>query len=266
MNACMRRRFLLALLILSVPRPPGPLAAQVLAREDLPLIDVAQGDPRTRQELSLGKDALERATTSGDWSTYQAAVRHFEEAALRSPTLAEPWFGLALSRLALFETGSSAVISPTQPLGAGNRAAWASHIRAVLQRDPRHLGALTSIGHVLLPQGDREQPAWLVDALARADSLGALTPDLLLIKGRLERQDRRYEVATDDFLGYAWHGGDPSVAALEGARALAGTGDLDAAAARYDSGLAVLTTGGLRLYRSDLELIAEGRELDGLER
>lgn len=261
----MRRRFLLALVVLLVHRPPGPLAGQALAREDVPLIDVDQGDPRTRQELALGKEALERATTSGDWSTYQEAVRHFEEAALRSPKLAEPWFGLALSRLALFETGSSALISPTQPLGAGNRAAWASHIRAVLERDPRHLGALTSIGHVLLPQGDRDQPVWLRAALARAESLGVVTPDLTLIRGRLARQERRYEEAAAAFRNYAALGGDPSIAALEEARALAGTGDLEAAAARYDSGLAVLTDAGFKLYRADLEFITEGDELTGLQ-
>ena len=125
------RPFLLIPVILAL-RPTGPLAGQTLAREDLPLLDVAQGDTRTRQDLSLGKEALTRATTTGDWGSYQEAVRRFEEAALRSPDLAEPWFGLALSRLALSETGASTLLSPTQPLGAGNRAAWASHIRAVL--------------------------------------------------------------------------------------------------------------------------------------
>ena len=264
----LRPSLLIPILLAAGPLALGgaaPLAGQTLAREDLPLLDVAQGDTRTRQDLSLGKEALTRATATGDWGSYQEAVRRFEEAALRSPDLAEPWFGLALSRLALSETGASTLISPTQPLGAGNRAAWASHIRAVLARDPRHLGALTSLGHVLLPQGDREQPGWLVDALTRADSLGALTPDLLLIKGRLERQGRRYDDAAADFRTYAAHGGDPSVADLEEARALAGTGDLDAAAARYDSGLALLTAAGLRLYRADLELIAEGNELAGLD-
>lgn len=243
-----------------------PLAGQALAREDLPLLDAGQGDPRTREELTRGKEALERATATGEWGAYQEAVRRFEEAALRSPDLAEPWFGLALSRLALYESGSNAVISPTQPLGAGNRAAWASHIRAVLARDPRHLGALTSIGHVLLPQGDREQPAWLGAALARAESLGVVTPDLVLIRGRLARQDRRYAEAAAAFREYAARGGDPAVAALEEARALAGTGDLDAAAERYDAGLTLITPSGLALYRADLDLITEGHELDGLDR
>ena len=261
----MRLHPLLPTLLLLAASGAGPLAAQALAREDLPLIDVAQGDARTRTELTLGKDALARATTSGSWGTYQEAVRHFEEAALRSPGLAEPWFGLALSRLALFESGASALISPTQPLGAGNRAAWASHIRAVLERDPRHVGALTSIGHVLLPQGDRQQPAWLRDALARAESLGVVTPDLTLIHGRLARQQRRYDEAAASFRSYRAQGGDPAVAAIEEARALAGTGDLDAAAARYDSGLAVLTPEGLKLYRADLEVITEGDELASLQ-
>ncbi|HET7041090.1 MAG TPA: hypothetical protein VFI13_03690, partial [Gemmatimonadales bacterium] len=258
----MRLRLLASALLLLLPA--GRAAAQALAREDLPLLDTSRGDARTREELTLGKTALERATTSGAWSAYQESVRHFEEAALRAPDLAEPWFGLALSRLALFESGANTVISPTQPLGAGNRAAWASHIRAVLARDPRHLGALTSLSHVLLPQGDRDQPAWVADALTRADSLGALTPDLLLLKGRLDRQERRYDAAAQEFKEYGAKGGDPSVASFEAARALAGTGDLDAAAEQYDSGLVRLTGQGLRLYRADLEPIAEGDELTGL--
>lgn len=243
---------------------PAPLVGQALAREDLHLLNVAQGDDRTRQDLTLGRAALERATTTGDAGSYQEAVHRFEEAALRSPDLAEPWFGLALSRLALFERGSPSLNTPTQPLGAGNRAAWASHIRAALARDPRHLGALTSLEHVVLPQGDREQPEWLRDVIARAESLGVTTPELELIRGRLARQERRYEEAAASFREYASRGGDPSIAALEEARALAGTGDLDAAAARYDSGLAVLTDAGWALYRQDLELIAEPGELPAL--
>lgn len=251
-------RRLLALLLLTLP---AGLSAQALAREDIHLLNVAQGDDRTRQELSLGKAALERATTTGEWGSYQEAVHRFEEAALRSPELAEPWFGLALSRLALFESGSPSLNTPTQPLGAGNRAAWASHIRAALARDPRHLGALTSLEHVVLPQGDREQPGWLHDAIARAESLGIVTPELALIRGRLARQERRYEEAAASFREYGSRGGDPSIAALEEARALAGTGDLDAAAARYDSGLATLTDAGWALYRQDLELIASPEEI-----
>lgn len=251
-----RRLYLLLLFAL-----PAPLSGQALAREDIHLLNVTQGDDRTRQDLTLGRAALERATSTGEASSYQEAVFRFEEAALRSPDLAEPWFGLALSRLALFESGAASLNTPTQPLGGGNRAAWASHIRAALARDPRHVGALTSLEHVVLPQGDREQPGWLRDAIARAESLGVTTPELALIRGRLARQERRYEEAAASFREYASRGGDPSVAALEEARALAATDDLDAAAARYDSGLAVLTDAGWALYRQDLELIAEPEEL-----
>ena len=253
-------------LILLAHLPTGPLAAQALARQDLPLLDVSRGGPRTRAELELGKAALERATASGDWAAYQEAVRHFEEAAFRDPALPEPWFGLALSRLALYESGASALFSPTQPMGLPNRAAWASNLRATLARDPRHLGALTSIGHVLVPQGERDQPAWLRAALARAESLGVVTPELMLVRGRLARLEKRYEEAAAAFREYAAIGGDPSVAALEEARALAGTGDLDAAADRYEAGLRVLTAEGLQLYRRDLALITEDQELAGLER
>lgn len=261
-----RRSAALLCLLLLAHRPAGPLAAQALARQDLALLDVAHGGPRTRAELELGKAALERATTTGDWGSYQEAVRHFEEAALRDPTLAEPWFGLALSRLALYESGASALFSPTQPMGQPNRAAWASNLRAALTRDPRHLGALTSIGHVLVPQGERDQPLWLRAALVRAESLGVVTPELTLVRGRLARLERRYEEAAAAFREYASIGGDPSIAALEEARALAGTGDLDAAADRYEAGLRALTAEGLQLYRRDLALVAEDDELAGLQR
>ena len=255
------RHLLLLLLCLAAPR----VHAQALARQDLTLLDVSRGDPRAQRELTAGRDALDRATRTGEWGTYKEAIRHFEEAALRDPQLAEPWFGLALSRLALYESGANALFSPTQPLGLPNRAAWASHIRAVLARDPRHLGALTSIGHVLLPQGERDQPAWVRTALARAESLGVVTPDLLLIHGRLAILERRYEESAQTLNEYVAKGGDRSVAALERARALARMGDLDAAAASYDSGLAVLTTNGLRLYRQDLAWITEVEELASLE-
>ena len=258
----MRRTFGLILVILGIA---GPLAGQRLARQDLALLETDRGDPRTRRELELGKEALDRATTTGDWASYQEAVRHFEEAALKSPALAEPWFGLALSRLALYESGANALFSPTQPFGVPNRAAWASHIRATLARDPRHLGALTSIGHVLLPQGERDQPAWLRAALLRAESLGVTSPELILVRGRLARLERRYDEAVVAFSAYAAAGGDPAIAALERARALAGAGDLDAAAESYAGGLSALTPEGLRLYRQDLVWITESTELSALE-
>ena len=261
MMPSLHRSLFLLVLCLAAHRLDG----QALARQDLALLDVTRGDARAQHELAEGRDALDRATRTGAWGAYQEAIRHFEEAALDDPQLAEPWFGLALSRLALYESGANALFSPTQPLGLPNRAAWASHIRAVLARDPRHLGALTSIGHVLLPQGERDQPAWVRAALARAESLGVVTPDLLLIHGRLAILERRYEESAQVFNEYVAKGGDRSIAALERARALAGTGDLDAAAQSYDSGLAVLTPEGLRLYRQDLAWITEVGELAGLE-
>lgn len=258
----------LLIAIILAHRPAGPLAAQALARQDIALLVTDRGEPRAQQQLQLGKASLEVATVSGDWTKYQEAVRHFEAAALRDPASAEPWFGLALARLALYESGRSALFSPTQPLGMPNRAAWASHIRATLARDPRHRGALSSIGHVLLPQGERDQPLWLRSALARAESLGVTDPTLLLIHGRLARNEQRYDEAAESFTRYAFEGGDRSVAALERARALAGAGDLDAAADAYQDGLNRITPEGLAIYRKDLALITETAELtplDGVE-
>jgi hypothetical protein len=258
------RRFLTIAIICLPLWPAGPAGAQALARKDLPLLATDTGDPRTRRQLTLGKAALESATTSGERDAYQAAVRHFEEAALHAPDLAEPWFGLALSRLALYENGSHALFSPTQPLGMPNRAAWASHLRAALARDPRHVGALTSIGHVLVRQGERDQPDWIRAALVRAESLGVVTPDLILVRGRLARQEKRFGEAAAAFKEFVARGGDPSIGALEEARAIAGEGDLGQGAARYDDGLSRLTPAGLELYRADLALVTEGADLDAL--
>jgi tetratricopeptide (TPR) repeat protein len=257
------RRLLLVTLLLA-PLPAGPLAGQSLARHDLALLDTTAGDARTRRELELGKVALDSATKTGSWPLYQAAVRHFEEAALRSPALAEPWFGLALSRLALYESGANVLYSPTQPVGQPNRSAWASHLRAALSRDPAHAGSLTSIGRVLAPQGDRLQPVWILAALARGESLGVVTPELLLVRGRLARAEGHYAEAIGAFDEYRAAGGDPSIAALEQARALAGALEFDSAVASYREGFAHLTPAGLELYRADLALIAEDSEIAGL--
>jgi hypothetical protein len=254
----------LALLSILTLLPAGPLAGQALARQDLALLDTGAGDPRTRRALELGRSALDSATRTGEWALYQAAVRHFEEAALRSPALAEPWFGLALSRLALYESGAHVLYSPTQPVGQPNRSAWASHLRAALARDPAHTGSLTSIGRVLAPQGDRAQPEWIRDALARGDSLGVVTPELLLVRGRLARLEGRHAEAILAFDAYAAAGGDRSIAALERSRALAGALEFDAALESYREGFTHLTPRGLELYRADLALIAEDAEVAGL--
>jgi len=256
---------LLAVLAVLAPLPTGPLAAQALARQDLSLIDTTAGDARTRRELELGKVALDSATKTGNWPLYQVAVRHFEEAALRSPALAEPWFGLALSRLALYESGANVLYSPTQPVGQPNRSAWSSHLRAALARDPAHRGSLVSIGRVLALQGDRVQPEWILNALARGESLGVVTPELLLVRGRLARSEGAYAAAVAAFDEYVTAGGDPSIAALERARALAGAFEFDSAVASYREGFAHLTPAGLELYRADLALIAEDAELAGLQ-
>jgi tetratricopeptide (TPR) repeat protein len=258
------RRSLLTIAALLALWPAGPMAGQALARNDLTLLQTTLGGPRTQVELERGKTALEEATATGAWGRYQAAIRHFEEAALRSPELAEPWFGLALSRLALFESGANALYSPTHPLGQSNRAAWASNLRAALAREPGHRGALTSIANLLRHQAERDQPAWLLGALIRAESLGVVTPDLVLVRGRLARRDRQYDIAAAAFREFATLGGDPSVAAIEEARAIAGTGDFALAAERYDEGLATLTELGLDFYRRDLAMITEDGELDAL--
>ncbi|HEU4569070.1 MAG TPA: hypothetical protein VFS07_00685 [Gemmatimonadales bacterium] len=250
-----------ALLLLATP-----LAAQQLARQDLALLDVTRGEAAVRRELALGKDALERATGTNDWALYREAVRHFEQAALDDPGAAEPWFGLALTRLALYETGANPVFSPTQPPGQDTREAWARDIRSALVRQPDHLGALTSLTHVVLPQGDRSQPDWLREVIEAAPAVPGAPNDLQLVRGRLLRQEARYPDALAALDAYVAGGGDPSVAAYERARALAGAGDLAAAAAAYDAGLAALTPAGRDAYLRDLAWITEPAELAPLER
>ena len=114
-------------------------------------------------------------------------------------------------------------------------------------RDPAHAGSLTSIGRVLAPQGDRAQPAWILDALARGESLGVVTPELLLVRGRLARLEGRHAEAVRAFDEYVAAGGDRSVAALERARALAGALEFEAAVESYREGFAHLTRPGLEL-------------------
>ena len=82
----------LALILATLLLPTPRLAAQALARQDLALLDVSRGNARAQEELTEGREALDRATRTGEWGSYQEAIRHFEEAALRDPKLAEPWF------------------------------------------------------------------------------------------------------------------------------------------------------------------------------
>ena len=200
--------------------------------------------------LSRRRGDLDRALIEFDWAINGA--RHWPY----------PWFGRGLAKLALSEGGFRTKPLGGQPFGRNFYVGFTEDLVRAFEREPDFEPGVALLLELLPHQGDRAQPPAFIRALELAAARRpAVVADAYLILGRAHRTAQQEERALEAFDRYEAAGGDPSTAALERARSLAGLGRLDAAAAAYLRGAALDAAATRHVYRRDLAWVAADSEL-----
>jgi hypothetical protein len=194
------------------------------------------------------------------------ALQTFDRARMAEPAWPWPRFGLALTKLALHADG--AISRPElggQLAGESYLEGYERSLRETFARDSMFEPALRLAVTLAARERDLGQPGFVSQAVQRAAQLWPKDSLTHLALGFLYRNDLRYSNARSEFEHYAQWGGDPSVAALEQARSLAGEGRLTDAAERYRLGSYHLGDTARARYRQDLMWIATAREMGSFD-
>ncbi len=234
-------------------------SADAVARVPMDWRDGRRG-PMAR--LRAGFVRLRLGTLAADPAALNAALFDFDVATHDAPAWPYPWFGRGLAKLysgAL--PGATSKAQAGQALGESFYAAFMDDVRATATRDPVFPPLVQFLTQLLVPQRDRTQPDLIVKTLALAAARGPVAADVHLVLGRAYRTAADDSTALDEFDAYLAAGGDTSVALLETARSLAGTGQLEAGAADYLTGAEHLGGEARSPYRDDLAWIGNAGEL-----
>lgn len=220
--------------------------------------DVAPAMARLRR----GFHALAAGRLSGERDDFDRALIEFDWAITAARYWPYPWFGRGLAKLAMSEKGFRPKPLGGQPYGRNYYVGFTEDLVRAFEREADFRPGVDLLLHLLPQQGDRVQPAAFVRALELAAGRDpAIDPAAHLVLGRAYRTAWHDQRALESFERFAAAGGDPSTAALERARSLAGLGRLDAAAAAYVRGAELEATETRRVYRRDLAWVAADSEL-----
>ncbi|MGE5926038.1 MAG: hypothetical protein ACM357_01690, partial [Gemmatimonadota bacterium] len=212
--------------------------------------------------LRRGFHALAAGRLSGQREDFDRALIEFDWAITAARHWPYPWFGRGLAKLAMSEKGFRPKPLGGQPYGRNYYVGFTEDLVRAFEREADFRPGVDLLLRLLPPQGDRAQPAAFIRALelaARRDP--AIDPVAHLVIGRAYRTAWQDDRALEAFERFGAAGGDPSMAALERARSLAGLGQLDAAAAAYLRGAELEATETRRVYRRDLAWVAADSEL-----
>ncbi len=259
----------------------GPLAAQsprdraalAALRDSLDSVHTPEGlrtIPRdwsadatpVRVRLRRGFHALAAGRLSGRRDDFDRALIEFGWAITATRHWPYPWFGRGLAKLAMSEKGFRPKALGGQPFGRNYYVGFTGDLVRAFEQEADFGPGVALLLDLLPQQGDRAQPAAFVRALELAASRDpAIDPVAHLVLGRAYRTAWQDERALSAFERFEAAGGDPSTAALERARSLAGLGRLDAAAAAYLRGAELDARETRRAYRRDLAWVATDSEL-----
>src|SRR4029077_4423851 len=131
-----------------------------------------------------------------------------------------------------------------------------------LRAEPEFQPAVNWLAGTLSTEGDREQPARILEALQFiADSAPSPDPRVQLILARAERLQGDAPHSMLRINAYVREGGDSGVGDLEMAPSLAWTGSLADQAGHIWAGRQVQTEETRAIYRLDISWVATVREL-----
>lgn len=185
----------------------------------------------------------------------------FDWAAELKPDWPYPWYGIGLSEVLSDEKGISIARSFQQMLGIDPMTRAAKAFAHSTQVDPSFVKGLVELSATALRQRVNRKIDMARTALREAASTSAsANPDVLLYRGRVEREVGDPDSALAAFWGYLDKGGKRGVGLLEVARTQFVLGRLDGQAP-YFEGAAIDDSESVGMYRDDLATIVDEGDL-----
>jgi tetratricopeptide (TPR) repeat protein len=242
---------------------------EALASLEEGLIEVAKRDrDNPLIHLKLGFVALRLGEVLGishsrKGTKFDHAASEFEWAAELEPDWPYPWYGLGLAELGMSYLPPTGAETLRQHLGKDHQSNAANAFARAVEADPSYVPALTLLTEVALAQKIKPKHELALGAARRAATSGAQhRPEVHLARARLEREVGSSDSSLVALQAYVATGGDPAIARFESAQALYDLGhDADGKDAYFDGAGSIVTTDARRLYRSDMEWIADSAEL-----
>jgi GWxTD domain-containing protein len=236
------------------------------------LIDAAKAERNnTLMHLKLGFLSL-RLGELGGHSHYDDAASEFQWAIDLQPTWPYPWYGMGLAEYGVGDSQVSFVTGLKTMLGKDALTRSAMAFARSAQVDPGFVRGLVELSNTALRQRVNIKLGVALDALRRAAPTPAgRDPQVLLARGRVEREVGDGDSALTAFRDYLDRGASRSLGQLEIARTLFLLGRFDGVPPYYE-GAADDDPGTVAAYRADLATIASDsvlREFDlqsGLQR
>jgi GWxTD domain-containing protein len=284
--------------------PPGSrlatlVAALIVAVAPLPLLAQSPADrvqlERFRDSIagtvdSIGLLALERRTIEqakldrnntpihlklgflslrlgelGGQSHYDDAASEFQWAIDLKPTWPYPWYGMGLAEYGVGDSQVSFITGLKTMLGKDALTRSAMAFAKSAEVDPSFVRGLVELANTALRQRVNIKLGVALDALRRsASTAAAQDPQVLLARGRVEREVGDGDSALAAFHGYLDRGPSRSLGQLEIARTLFLLGRFDGVQPYY-AGAASDDSASVAGYRADLATIASDsvmREFD----
>lgn len=205
--------------------------------------------------LRLGFLAL-RLGDLGAGGAHEAAASEFEWARDLKPDWPYPWYGVGLAEARIGDSQIALVSGLKTMLGKDALTKSAISFARAAAIDPSFVDGLTELGSTALRQRVNVKLDVALEALRLAATTSAgRHPDVLLVRGRVEREVGSVDSALAAFRGYLAAGGEPGLGHLEVARTEFILGRLEGQAPYYE-GAASDAPVAVSAYRNDLAYIA----------
>lgn len=205
--------------------------------------------------LRLGFIAL-RLGELGGGSHFDDAASEFQWSIDLEPDWPYPWYGMGLAEYGIGDSHISFIAGLQQAFGKDALSRSAAAFAKSAQVDPSFARGLVELANTALQQRVNIKLGVALDALRRAASTNAtLHPDVLLARGRVEREVGDADSALAAFRQYTAFGDDRGLGLLEVARTRLMMGDLAGQLAYYE-GARSDDSVSVAKYRADLALIA----------
>lgn len=232
----------------------------LLRRERLMIIDAKADRDNTMLHLRLGFLSLRFGDLAGGLH-YDDAASEFEWATQLEPTWPYGWYGLGLAEVSIGDSQIAIVAGLKTMFGKDAMAKAADAYARSAEVDPSFVHGLVELSNTALSQRVNIRLDVALSALRQsAGTKAAINPQVLLARGRIEREVGSPDSAVAALQAYLANGGDKPIGLLELARTQLGVG-LDAGVQPYYEGAVYNDTTSVALYRKDLAYFAAPDEL-----
>jgi len=236
----------------------------LLRRERLGIIDAKADRNNPMIHLRLGFLSLRYGDLVGT-PHYDDAASEFEWVTQLQPTWPYGWYGLGLAELGVGDSQIALVTGLKSMFGKDALAKSAHDFAQSAVVDPSFVMGLVELSNTALRQRVNIRLDVALNALRlSASTAAARNPQVLLARGRVEREVGDPDSSQAAFEGYLNAGGDRGLGLIELARTQLGAG-LDDGARHYYEGAAFNDTLSVPLYRKDLAYIATAAEMAGFD-